>query len=382
MDGAVIAMDIQAAAEIMYPDLQPGEALLRYYRDLYENLPEPIRSNLPDLGAALAELSGSRKFVFLARAANIFWRERRPNLTPLMEQREASIINGSFNSDPQFAHAFACTAFIGVALALKVGIDAINRVGSSLYAIKQELSMQNIANVQGWGECGLGYHIHRLVLMEIEKSRSKRGLHLIYVWIPGNTTWHARFAERCRDLPLGRQFGGYHHDLDTICNLMWSNRRTLVEMLPPGRDAVFHLLVPSFDTIAIDSPIIFHESLHPLVIKGDLYRGHPLVWLNPVQRRNTLILQDIGVLPDLAVETLEAGGKAFLGFWLGGAACAAAMVAGATVFPPLLLYEGYLASAFTSSCMGGMATGIGTMGKSAYHDLTRPTPRILGPPNL
>jgi hypothetical protein len=59
---------------------------------------------------------------------------------------------------------------------------------------------------------------------------------------------------------------------------MWANRRTLIDTTADGANVVFHLLVPFFEVVAIEDPVVFLESLHPLVIKGELYRGSKLVW--------------------------------------------------------------------------------------------------------
>ncbi|KAG6358603.1 hypothetical protein INS49_012121 [Diaporthe citri] len=157
MDGALIAQEIQASAQAMYPALPPDQALLQYYRDLYNSVPESIRSQLPEIGVALGELSGIQYVVFLCRIARILLGEsksgttiKRPILIPPVEQNNISFINGSLNSDSRFANAVTCAAFIGAALAVKVGNDAISRIGSALDAIRKELSIQNIAKVQGW----------------------------------------------------------------------------------------------------------------------------------------------------------------------------------------------------------------------------------------
>jgi hypothetical protein len=50
------------------------------------------------------------------------------------------------------------------------------------------------------------------------------------------------------------------------------------------------------------------------------------------------------------------------------------------LFPPLAIYEAYLATAFVSSVLGGVTTRIATLGAMAYYELMKQDTRILGPP--
>lgn len=71
MDGALAAMEIQEYARIMFPDLPPDQAVRRFYRTTYECIPECIRSQLPEIGAAVGGYYSSQGLVFASQIASL-----------------------------------------------------------------------------------------------------------------------------------------------------------------------------------------------------------------------------------------------------------------------------------------------------------------------
>jgi hypothetical protein len=94
-----------------------------------------------------------------------------------------------------------------------------------------------------------------------------------------DTVWHTDFEQQLEDEPLLEQFGGYSADLDAIFLLMWTNRRSLIEMdEESGRKAVFHLLLLIYHPYAINDRLIIEQGLGTLVIKGYHYGGRSLIY--------------------------------------------------------------------------------------------------------
>lgn len=144
--------------------------------------------------------------------------------------------------------------------------SAIKRVGSSLEAIRDELAKGIVAKVQGWERDGFGSHIYRFVRNEMAARRRSHGNHFFYVWNP-DTDWHQTCEERQREQPLGSNFGGYNTNVGTICLWMSRNRYVLRNTASYDTEAVFHHLIPAYHLIVIDKPIIFHQSLFPLLLQ-------------------------------------------------------------------------------------------------------------------
>ncbi|KAH7205091.1 hypothetical protein BKA60DRAFT_640752 [Fusarium oxysporum] len=86
----------------------------------------------------------------------------------------------------------------------------------------------NVARVQGWGHGGFGAYVHRFVQNEMAAVDGTQDgqHHFFYVWHP-DSDWYPAFEGRQAEDLLGPAFGGYHHDLATICLRMRADRELL-----------------------------------------------------------------------------------------------------------------------------------------------------------
>ncbi|KAL4747471.1 hypothetical protein BDW72DRAFT_206427 [Aspergillus terricola var. indicus] len=299
-----------------------------------------------------------------------------PSFLNKVELNQLPVIPGAFNSSTEFIAMFQAEALIAIPVVLLAVKQAIDRVGSSLQGIQHELTITNMAKIQGWEQEGFGAHVYRFVEYEMRqnanasaKGRDQRR-HYFYVW-NRDTDWYPVFEAMNRAFPLGLQFGGYHHELDAICMRMRTDRRTLIQTTSYGHTAQFHLLIPTHDPYVIEQPVMFHESLLPLTITGQRHRCVDLVWFNLRRKPTNLHLECIGVLEERRNVIVEAASIGFIGCWVGGAASFCAMVA----FPPCApLAE----AAFVSFWSGAMASGSAGVGASIYEDVSREKICVLG----
>ncbi|KAH7255314.1 uncharacterized protein BKA55DRAFT_592667 [Fusarium redolens] len=226
--------------------------------------------------------------------------EAIPKLLESIEQKEIRLVPNAFNSNPEFIAYFQASAIGAVPLILLDLAQSIRRIGASLGEIKSELAISNIARVQGWADDGFGTYVHRFVQNEMAptEGRTRRGNHFFYVWNP-DSDWYPDFERRQRQDPQGPNFGGYHHDLATICLRMRADRRTLIATTDYSNNPVFHLIIPTYYPLVIGTLIAFAEELLPLIITGSRHRGTDLVWFNLDGRSTFPIpqLEFIGVLP-------------------------------------------------------------------------------------
>lgn len=293
-------------------------------------------------------------------------RDAIPEFLKVIQPREIGIVPQAFNSTPTFVHYFQTAAMGAIPLALLDVSAAIKRVGRSLEGIRDELRISNVARVQGWGVDGFGGHVHRFVRNEMEKGRADGRHHFFYVWHPDDD-WHPAFERRQRAAPLGPAFGGYHHDLPTICLRMRADREALVATTANGQAAVLHLLIPAYYPLVIDQPIAFADGLLPLVITAQHQRNADLVWFDLRVKQERLRLENISIL--LLEENLAVRGGAvgFLGGWCG-------MAISSVVFPPV---GAVLLPASASLLVSSWVTAFaGTI----YRDATAKTVQVLGDP--
>ncbi|KAI1009476.1 hypothetical protein LB504_003147 [Fusarium proliferatum] len=155
--------------------------------------------------------------------------EAIPKVLELIEQKEIRLVTNAFNSTPQFVTYFQSAAVGAVPLILLDVAQSIKRIGASLDGIKDELAISNMAKVQGWADDGFGTYVHRFVRNEMAPAEGLTNgeSHFFYVWNP-DTDWYPDFEEKQREDPLGPSFGGYHHDLATICVRMRADRQALL----------------------------------------------------------------------------------------------------------------------------------------------------------
>ncbi|KAL1856722.1 hypothetical protein Plec18167_002442 [Paecilomyces lecythidis] len=304
-------------------------------------------------------------------------KESIPKVVDHVEKKEIKVIRGAFNSSADYIAKFQAAAQLSLAIVLLDIAAAIKRVGASLERIGDELSIANAGKIQGWENEGFGAHVYRFVRNEMLQatSRSQKeqeqadGMqqhHYFYVWHP-DSSWYTVFDEKNRADPLGPTFGGYSHDLATICLRMRVDRETLIEREPHGRSAEFHLLIPAYSPIVIGHPITFHDSLLPLTITGERHRQVDCVWLNLRVCQRELDLQFIGVLEQHENPIFKPAGIGYLsGYFLGTASFFASLA-----FPPLAA-----ATPVLWSC--GMASACTFLGGLLYDHVTHGNTHILG----
>lgn len=299
-----------------------------------------------------------------------------PSFMNNVDSNTLRVIPGAFNSSIEFAAMFQAEALVAIPVVLLEIKKAIDRVGSSLQGIQRELTITNMAKIQGWEQEGFGAHVYRFVeyeMLQVANARAKTGDqqgHYFYVW-NRDTDWYPVFDAKNRAFPLGPEFGGYHHELDAICMRMRADRRTLIQTTPHGHTAQFHLLVPTHEPYVLDHPVVFHESLLPLTITGQRHRSVDLVWFNLFSKPTELHLQCIGVLGKSG-NTIEQAG-----FLSGFGCCIGFMAAGcaAAAFPPCVP----LAEAAMLPLWSGAAASFGAAaGAAAYEDAHRRELCVLG----
>ncbi|OBS29461.1 hypothetical protein FPOA_03398 [Fusarium poae] len=299
------------------------------------------------------------------------------NLPNLIERKEIRVVPGAFNSTPNFINYFQVAALGAIPLSiLEVG-QAIRRVGASLESIRSELAIANVSNVQGWGEGGFGSYIHRFVQNEM-LAFDDSGVdqdekhHYFYVWHPDND-WHTAFEERQAEQPLGPSFGGYHYDLPTLCLRMRADREVMNRTTEYGRTAVFHLVIPAYQPLVVDTKFRFAKELFLLIITGARHRGTDLVWLALCQDAEPEMpeLQFVSILPD-AMGTGDLFMMGHMSGWAGLAACGVAAI----VFPPCAPAAGVVADCVVAPSM--MASFMAGFTSGLYEDITRPEVQVLG----
>jgi hypothetical protein len=300
-----------------------------------------------------------------------------PQLLNGIQAREIRVVPNEFNSTPAFLAYFQAAALGSISLVLLDVASAIRRVGASLDAIRSELEIANVARVQGWGHGRFGAYVHRFVQNEMAAVDGTQDgqHHFFYVWHP-DSDWYPAFEGRQAEDPLGPAFGGYHHDLATICLRMRADREALIATTDYGRAAVFHLVILAYYPLVMDHPIAFADELLPLVITGGRHRGADLVWfaIRRDPREERLHLNFVGVLPQNQGNLAMTGGfVGFVGSWFGAAGCGLASAA----FPPCAPVAAIVAESLVASLVASwtaMASGI------VYDELTRESIQILGDP--
>ncbi|KAL5592560.1 hypothetical protein FOBRF1_013586 [Fusarium oxysporum] len=285
-------------------------------------------------------------------------RDSQSQLLNSIQAREIRVVPNAFNSTQAFLAYFEAAVLGSIPLVLLYLASAIKRVGASLDAIRSELEIANVA---------------RNEMAAVDRAQD--GQRHFYVWHP-DSDWHPAFEGRQAEGPLGPAFGGYHHDLATICIRMRADREALVATTDYGRAAMFHLVIPAYYPLVMDHPIAFADELLPLVVTGGRHRGTDLVWfaLRRDPREERLHLNFVGLLPlDHPNLAIRGGMVGFVRSWLGGVGCVVAL----TALPPCASVAGIMAESFVASAFASWtaaASGI------VYDVLTQESIQILGDP--
>ncbi|EXL39074.1 hypothetical protein FOCG_18304 [Fusarium oxysporum f. sp. radicis-lycopersici 26381] len=304
-------------------------------------------------------------------------RDALPQLLSGIQAREIRVVPNAFNSTPAFLAYFEAAALGSISLVLLDVASAIRRVGASLDAIRSELEIANVARVQGWGHGGFGTYVHRFVQNEMAAVDGTQDgqHHFFYAWHPDSDCYPA-FEGRQAEDPLGPAFGGYHHDLATICLRMRADREALIATTDYGRAAVFHLVIPAYYPLVMDHPIAFADELLPLIVTGGRHRGTDLVWFTLGQDHNEerLHFNFVGLLPQNHESLATRSGMVgFMGSYLG----AMGTVVAATAFPPCAPVAGIIGQSFVASGFASWTVGAAGV---VYDGLTRETTQVLGDP--
>jgi hypothetical protein len=141
-----------------------------------------------------------------------------PSILNNIESNKLRVIPGAFNSAPEFIAMFQAEALVAIPVALLLAAQAIERVGSSLQGIQRELTITNMAKIQGWEQEGFGTHVYRFVeyeMLQVANARAKSGdqrRHYFSVWNQ-DINWYPVFEAKNRAFPLSSEFGGYHNEL-------------------------------------------------------------------------------------------------------------------------------------------------------------------------
>lgn len=292
------------------------------------------------------------------------------DLPKIIQQKKIHVVPDAFNSTSKFTTYFQNAAMGAIALTILDVGQAIRRVGASLESIRSELAIANVATIQGWDGGGFGGYVHRFVRNEMSAFDDNGG-HYFYVWHP-DTDWHTAFEERQAEHPLGPSFGGYDHDLSTICLRMRADRETLNATTEYGRTAVLHLVIPAYQPIVVDTKFRFARELFPLVVLGARHRGTDLVWLALRQPRETRTpeLRFVSILPD-EMRTSDKCIVGTLGCAAGTIACASAMA----IFPPCAPAVVTAIDVLFPSTFVSFAAALTTV---LYEGSTRPDIKVLG----
>jgi hypothetical protein len=80
--------------------------------------------------------------------------------------RTVEIPSNAFNATAEFTSVFAAATIIGVAIAAKAA-DELKKIGMHLEGIRDELSGQTTAMVQGWQNKGFGAFIYVFLKTEM-----------------------------------------------------------------------------------------------------------------------------------------------------------------------------------------------------------------------
>ncbi|KAH7228609.1 uncharacterized protein BKA55DRAFT_680733 [Fusarium redolens] len=293
-------------------------------------------------------------------------RDALPQLLNGIQAREIRVVPNAFNSTPAFLAYYQAAALGSIPLVLLDVTSAIKRE-----SVQASMPYDRNSRLQ----TSPGYKVGITNEMAAVDGTQDGQHHFFYVWHP-DSDWYPAFEGRQAEDPLGPAFGGYHHDLATICLRMRADREALIETTDYGRAAVFHLVIPAYYPLVMDHPIAFADELLPLVITGGRHRGADLVWfaIRRDPREERLHLNFVGLLPQNQGNLAMTGGfVGFVGSWFGAAGCGLASAA----FPPCAPVAAIVAESLVASLVASwtaMASGI------VYDELTRESIQILGDP--
>ena len=318
MDGLSIAMQIQQNAELAYPHLSPQAAVLQYSRDIYELVPEVIRSNLPsiatirsrlpDIGVATARLAGAR-YMFPAEIARIFssrgidvkTEEFHSSVIALAQRRNELLENiqdqlNTFHQPDIFGQLSAFSTSAAAVYQIKRLADQAERMANSLRGIESLLRSEHTRGQH------FPRHVHSYIRLLIEKNATDSVSHYFSVF-NHNDLWYPEFADIQRQDPLGPFYLGHRTDLDELCAFLANEVRPQI-----GPEAVLHIVMPSIGPLSLEEAIKFPEAMRPFKIDGQIGTGGvKLVYICAPEVQDQECLDGVGLLKQREVWKIVGG---------------------------------------------------------------------------
>lgn len=282
---------------MVYPDLSPNQALLQYYRDIYEAVPEPIRSQLPEIGMSIGNLRNYKGFVFVCQMVRMFgWRNAGtreaaladiPNLMRQQTELLQNIQNQlrAFQRQAVFGQLAAFSISAAAVAQIKRLADQAERAAGSLRGIESLLESEHIRGQH------FPRHVHSYIRLMMERFTMDNVPHYFTVFNHGDL-WYPDFADIQRGDPLGPFYLGQRTDLDELCAFLAEEVRPQV-----GPGAILHVLMPSVGPLSLEEAITFPEAMRPFSIDGQTGNGGTrMVYMCVPERRDQECLHGVGVL--------------------------------------------------------------------------------------
>ncbi|KAJ5381345.1 uncharacterized protein N7496_003773 [Penicillium cataractarum] len=250
----------------------------------------------------------------------------------------------------------------------------------ALNVICDHLRDSNIITVSGGGGSdGFARPVYDFIQKSINDiDQTTRDNHRFFVFHP-DTNWYGAFHRLIRENPLPPEFCAKADNLDTTCLFMQDIRTSLAEQSDHGKDIIFHLLIPSWYSLAIEEPLHFPDSLYPLRVEGEKHKRKELVQLNLPAAPAGLLHGVANVLDPKGLNKIAAGASVVttlpgVGWGVNGACLALGLgigtITGLGAFVAVPIWLG--------TAMPAMSTAAPVIGETVYNALCEEAPRVLG----
>ncbi|UPK89698.1 hypothetical protein LCI18_000633 [Fusarium solani-melongenae] len=256
------------------------------------------------------------------------------------------------------------------------------QVIQALNVICDHLRDTNAITVSGaGGPDGFARAVYDLIQKKVDDvDKPERHMHRFFVYHP-DTNWYGAFHRLIRETPLPPEFCAKSDNLDTVCLFMQDVRQRLIEELKRGigKDVIFHLLIPSWYSIAIREPLHFPRSLHPIQVEGEKHKGKELVEMNLPAAPNDMLIGITNVLTSklssrAARSASEATTLPVVGWGVNGACLALGVGVGAVTGLGMLVG----APVWICTAFPAMLKSAPAIEETIYNILSEKAPRILG----
>ncbi|RSL89880.1 hypothetical protein CEP51_000993 [Fusarium floridanum] len=414
--GILYDMEIRQLAKDRYPELSDEEAYLKLHHDAFVKFPKelakPVVAGVREDFATVVDAADAIRRREYLEALSIFMRTAQKGHARDSNTGGSSQHSSQSNAAQPQDIPSAMTGQMGKG-AMKgvvreyhgihvIGdslVDHINYYGrwmqtvsaiqvaqgqqiiQALNVISDHLRDTNTITVSGaGGPDGFARAVYDLIQKKVDDvDQTERHMHRFFVYHP-DTNWYGAFHRLIRETPLHPEFCAKSDNLDTICLFMQDVRRRLMEESNKGKDAIFHLLIPSWYSITIKEPLHFPDSLHPLRIEGEKHKGKELVEMNLPTAPNGMLIGIANVLASklcsrrAAEYTSMAITFPAVGWGVNGACLALGIGVGAvTGLGALAVIPVWLGTA-----MPAMGKSFPVIGETICDILSEEAPRILG----